>query len=540
MVLIACLPLGLTLFYFAIGLPGWQTGLLTLLATLFFALSTFQMRGAAFAKASLNAGTTTLTTLAIVLPALLLAALVERSGGGRLLAENLPRSERPLVVLFLVVGLSPLLEAVCGFGTGIVVTVPLFLSLDLPPRTAALLGLLGESTTAFASMGNAIGLEASLTGLSSQALGMETAILVFPFSLLCVCLALWLTGGTHALRQWGLVAAGAASLLAFGEWLWSASLGADSAGMLSALVTGGFLWGLLSWRQEKAVRPAWRSWSPMVVSGALVLGSQLLFHGPLGRFLVLTNAVAILGNPGLWLFLACGSVVLLRKDPALLSAAWKITSTRFVHLGTTLAAFLLTASILSSSGMIDAVTALFDPFHAFYTGVAPLLGAIGGWMTGSTVSSNALLSTMQLEMALHLHLNVVWIAAAQNAASSFGRLLAPGCVLLAATAANVAERDVFFSALFLVLLALCGLEVLFALMFAAPFWSVLLLGWTTVLLLRWCLHHLVHHLERKESYRCSPLPLLAQAQGSFATISLRSKAFGERLWRWLTATPQQE
>lgn len=479
LVLAAALPILLVLIGFVRGMASWHVGLLALVATGVLANAFFHVSLPAIGQAVGTALFPMFETIGILGPALFLSTL-ERAGGGMacLTALARQRSERDLLVLFLVLGLSPFLEAICGFGTGMVVCVPLYLTLEIPPQKAAVLGLLGESTTAFASMGNAVTLEASLTGLPADTLGMASALLVLPLTCGCAALALFLVGGNGAFRRWGLVAGLAALLLIAGEWGGSA-LGVGSAGVLSSLLISSLLGGLL-WRRTRTsvserqsqARQA-RGWVRLLVPCLILLSGQLLTReiAPLSN-LAARTAVSYGGQrwviaeyPGAWLLLACLSAVLLFNDRRVIGNAWKQTQKRLFPLATTIGAFLVISALMHVSGMMETLAALFLPVASMYVGVAPLLGALGSWMTGSNTSSNALFALLQTTLAQQFHLSALWIGAAQNAAASVGRLVAPLCLYLATSSAGVSEQALVLPAWRLVLFALISMEGILAILF---------------------------------------------------------------------------
>ncbi len=491
MTIMACVPFLLVLCCFIAGWKSWQTSLVTLLMTALLAVALFHFSARHLEETLLAALFPALTATLILFPARLLYVLEEAAGTIEHISQLVRGAVRPLVVLFLVLCLSPLLEASCGFGTGVVVSIPLYLALGIAPQNAALLGLLGESTTAFASMGNAVNLEASMTGLAGSPLGMDTALLLLPCSLLCACVALLLVDGTRSLRQWWPVAVLAAGILVGGEWFVS-HLDVSLAGMLSSLLAGSVLGCVLWWSRIQTTHPtsgtqmtrmlpplasplSRQQWQLILVPGLLVLGGPLfmrlgLFHS-LVTLLTLsegTQHLHVLEYPGTWLLLACLSVVvlLLRQGQSVpLGAIVRQTSKRFFPLASTIVAFVLASALLSASGMLDAFTIIFTPFAQVYLAVAPVLGTLGGWMSGSNASSNALFAPMQVSMATQG--TALWVGAAQNAASSLGRMLAPAYLLVAASSARTREQGIALPVLWLIVVAFLSMETILAFVFAS-------------------------------------------------------------------------
>ena len=121
-----------------------------------------------------------------------------------ILTQSIARltSDRDLQVLLLVLGLSPFVEALCGFGVGIIVIVPMLLELRFGALRVALLSLLGQLTTAWGAMGVAVVLTASLTRLPVDQVGSLTALLSMPTTVVLSLICLHLSGGKAAVRRW--------------------------------------------------------------------------------------------------------------------------------------------------------------------------------------------------------------------------------------------------------------------------------------------------------------------------------------------------
>jgi hypothetical protein len=153
-------------------------------------------------------------------------------------------SDRDLQALLLVLGISPFVEALCGFGVGIIVIAPMLLELRLGAVRVALLSLLGQLTTAWGAMGVAIVLTASLSGLPVVQVGSLTALLSLPATLVLSLICLHVSGGKAAVRRWWMLALVAAAILTGGAWLLSYTVGVELVGSLASALTLAFLGGV--------------------------------------------------------------------------------------------------------------------------------------------------------------------------------------------------------------------------------------------------------------------------------------------------------
>jgi len=191
-------------------------------------------------------GATALSVLTVLLPALLLYQLQRVTGGMHVFTQHMARltADRDLQVLLLVLGLSPFIEALCGFGVGIIVIAPMLLELRLGAVRVAVLSVLGQLTTAWGAMGVAVVLTASLTRLPVEQVGSLTALLSLPSALVLSLVCLQVSGGNAAVRRWGVLALAAAGILTGGAGLLSRTVGVELMGLLSSTLTLALLGGV--------------------------------------------------------------------------------------------------------------------------------------------------------------------------------------------------------------------------------------------------------------------------------------------------------
>ena len=103
--------------------------------------------------------------------------------------------------------------------------------------------------------------------------------------------------------------------------------------------------------------------------------------------------------------------------------------------------FVLAGQVVASSGAAALLASWGAAVGGLYPAVAPIVGALGGWLTGSNAASNALFMPLQLEAARDLGLPRTLTAAEQNVSGSHASLLAPQRVVLAATATGLLGRE---------------------------------------------------------------------------------------------------
>lgn len=439
---------------------SWRAGLVTLGTTLLIVESVpaFFLAGSRLALWPGQGVSASLTVLALLWPCLLLSHLIREAGGFTVAALTLTRlcPDRDLRLLWLVLGVCPFLEAVSGFGLGIVVIVPLLLELGCDSAQAAMLSIVGQVTTAWGAMGVATLLGAQLSGLPATILGARSALL----------LALVIGGGPRAVQRAFLPAILAGSLLALGEWAWSQFPGVDLAGLLASLsvMTGLWLWGWrsdcqMSWRHRLAEASHAHTHGSSTLAGKgahpcpgqrnvgvpafwRVLAPYLFLSCSLLLVHVLCSLVQVspglLANPGVWVAGAAGLAwPLLRIDVRQGKTALCCTLRQVVPAAGAVTSFLVVSALMQHSGMTSALGSAAAGLGSAFLWVAPWLGAFSGWMTGSVVGGNAMFVLMQQTAAARSHVPADWIVAAQNATCSIGRMLSPPILLLAASTAQL-------------------------------------------------------------------------------------------------------
>ncbi len=100
------------------------------------------------------------------------------------------------------------------------------------------------------------------------------------------------------------------------------------------------------------------------------------------------------------------------------------------------------AKVLGYSGMIGSIAVtLAGVTGHFYPLIAPSIGALGTFMTGSDTSSNILFGQLQKQTALQLGINPIWIAAANASGACIGKLISPQSIAIATIATGLTGRE---------------------------------------------------------------------------------------------------
>lgn len=466
-------------------------------ATLLLAITHFQAPLHTVAVAVGKGAWLALWILAVVWPALLLYRLAASAGFDRLsdaFAALLSRREERLLVMAWI--LPSFIQGVAGFGTPIAVVAPLLVALGWSTSQAVVYPLIGYHwSVTFGSMGSSFymaSLTANLVGDAQSTLAAQAGMLLGVNALVAPIIILAMDGGFAAVRR-GLrlivVAGPAMALTLFHVVRVVPAVGSLAAGAVGLLAALGLV---LLTRRRTAPAPIERAaLVPLIPYGLLLVLALPVFLVPasrtwVGEHLVVapgfpatatgrgwtTAAVAdytpfaLLGHPGTFILgsalLATALFLALRRVKTVeLREAVRSWSRSLPNASTSMLFLAVLALVMVDAGMIAALaTGIADVAGSAYPLVAPVIGALGSFMTGSTTSSNALFAALQRQVAELIGVSPSVLVAAQTAGGNVGNSVAPVVLLVGLGA--LGEEEAVGRVLRLVLPVAAGLLVLMA------------------------------------------------------------------------------
>jgi lactate permease len=488
-IFLALLPLATAFFMLAIWQrPGMYAGLVTVAVTvvLIWLAPNFDVPGGTLPATFGSTLSTAFVVLYVLFPSLWLYRLQQAAGTLTILAQSLQRlcPERDLQVLLLIMGLAPFIESASGFGVGTVIVIPFLVAAGLPPLRAAALGLLGQMAVPWGALAVGTVLGAQLTGVSLTTLSAKSALLGLLLPAFYGLVALGMSGGRDALRRWGWLAGLSGGLMVAAQWFFSIIGVVELAGVLAGLLVLLLLLGVsLLVRGAPSAEVTnraelFRACAPYLLLTGLLLLTRLV--SPLRTFLQQNGVlnlpdlrlnIAFLYNPGTWVFVTIFVMLpLLRVKNEVVRQTLPLTWKQFYPGAIAITAFIGTGRLMSDGGMIGVLGEAAANLGGGYTLVAPWLGALGGWLTGSNAGGNAMLAPLQLETARRTALPLDWLMAAQNTAGSHATMLSPARTVLAVTTAELPGAEgKLIRQLGGVLLAALALLTLMLLVFVAVF-----------------------------------------------------------------------
>ena len=369
------------------------------------------------------------------------------------------------------------LEGMAGFGTAVAIPASMLMALGVSPVTAILACLIANGVpTMFGSIGIPTTTLASITGIDAFELAFVQAIQVLPFVVACPILMVALVGdGPRALR--GSLSAALVAGLSFGLPMIVAArfVGPTLADVVAATcsLVATFLFALA--RRDREVPSEYQltnihhyqgfggpalqivlAWSPFIlILVALLLTSQLVpaVYGPLSSVATTVNIYA--GDPSAtltftWIdtpgviIIVCGIIggVIQGCGVHELLQVLADTCKQMAKTIVTMLGVLACAKIMGYSGMIASIAAFFvGTLGGLYPLVAPLLGALGTFVTGSGTSSEVLFGNVQLNAAQSIGVNETWLVASNSLGISAGKMLSPQNIAIGCAACGLVGAD---------------------------------------------------------------------------------------------------
>jgi lactate permease len=437
----------------------------------------------ATAGALAEAGFTAATILWIILPALAIHRLQAMTGAVGALRTGLaglstdPRLTALLVAWFFAL----LLEGAAGFGTAAALAAPFLVALGMSPIAAVTAAMLGHTVgVTFGAVGTPIVPQVAATGLDPLSLSSATALQAalvgwtIPIVVTLVIERAYPDVRSRSRTTWAWSFAAAAAFLV--PYLAIAFVVGPELPTLGGAIVGGGLFVAVLRRtrgsSERAGRAAGaaeatpdpgvgstqplslaRAAAPYLLLVALVLVTRLT--PPLGDVLrgatieweaaggVFGGDVALLYHPGSLLFLA---LVLgawaQRATVTQLTTAVTETLRGLVPVAAALLAMLGLARVMVHAGMVDAIAmAAADAVGGAWPLLAPAVGVLGTFVTGSATASNALFSDLQAVTAAAAGVDVPSVLGAQGFGAAVGNAIAPHNLIAAAAVVGLAGRE---------------------------------------------------------------------------------------------------
>ena len=372
-------------------------------------------------------------------------------------------TDKRIQVLILAWGFGGFLEAVAGYGTAVAIPASILASLGFNPLFAAVICLLANTVpTAFGALGIPVTTLATVTGLEVVHLSYVTSIQLAGFIVLIPFLLVILTEKSiKALK--GVIAITLVSGITFAvpQVFIAKYLGADLPALVASICSMactilmakamnkekvetkedkiGLKEGVLAWLPYILLCGLILIASPLVPSiNSLLAKASSNIHIYTGDA-TSTTAFSWINTPGMMILIATFIAGLIQKLK--FTYMLDVLKRTIIQLKTsfiTIMSIVAISKIMSHSGMTSSISfGLCAITGSFYPLIAPLLGAIGTFVTGSDTSANILFGALQTEAAKSLSIDPYWIAAANTAGATAGKMISPQSIAIATSATGL-------------------------------------------------------------------------------------------------------
>ena len=469
-------------------MAGHKACVIALVVTMALAIGYWRLNVLCTATAALEGALNALWPICLVIVAALFTYnLTLKTGAMELIKKMLAGVSRDKRVLALIIGwgFGNFMEGMAGFGTAVAIPASMLAGIGLDPMSAVLGCLVVNSTpTAFGSVGVPTVTLASVTGLEAVPLAGSVVVIqciltfISPFLMVCIC-----GKGIKALK--GMFPTTLIASLSFTvPWFFTAQfIGPELPDIIGSICSMGCIIAaakifnknpdeeyaiqIAENRQSQenmTVGTGVKAWSSFILIFLLLMITSTLCPPIHNAIAGIKSSVVVyageggnalgfswINTPGVMIFIAAIIGGLIQgasvKDMA---EVFLETLKKYWKTILTICSVMATAKIMSYSGMIsDIAKFLVAAAGPFYPFIAPLIGALGAFVTGSGTSTCVLFGGLQSETALALGLNASWMAAANVMGAGIGKMICPQGIAIGAGAINaVGSESKILSAVF--------------------------------------------------------------------------------------------
>lgn len=454
-------------------MSGDKSALITLLATVIIAFTMFDFPlpdiGLSVIYGVLKA---IFPILIIIIMAIFSYNVLVHTGKMEIIKEQFTSisSDKCIQVLLLTWGFGGLLEGMAGFGTAVAIPAAILISLGFKPVFAAVTSLIANSVaTGFGAVGTPVKVLAEQAGVADvQTLSAHVVLQLSPLMILIPFVLVFMTDPrVKALPKHIALSliVGIVSLIT--QYMAARYMGAETpaiVGSIASIIAIIIYAKLTSTKEDKELQKQFpkrtlseivKAWSVYgIILILVILTSPLLpLRDVLSPILNSTFNFNILDSvtqteivrsvkiywlidTGILLFLGSilGGFIQGAKFVELFGLLWKVLKQQQKTI-ITVSCLIALSSTMDFSGMIYVLgIALALATGSLYPLFAPAIGCIGTFLTGSDTSSNILFGKLQANVAQNIGVDNSWLAAANTAGATGGKIISPQSIAVATSA----------------------------------------------------------------------------------------------------------
>lgn len=387
--------------------------------------------------------------------------------------------DKRVLVLIIAWGFGGFMEGMAGFGTSVAIPASILCGLGFNPIFATVVCLVSNATpTAFGSIGIPTVTVASIVGYdpvtTATVVSLQLFLMVVFTPLLLVVIA---GGGLKSLKTSWHIALISGLGFAIMQLITARFIGAElpavigSVGSMAVTILAAkFLckntpeeYKVVPTEEAKAaaqehlsLREALLAWSPFILIFVFLLTVSKLVPPIYNVLAAVKTSVVIyagagasaytfswLTTPGVLILIAGILGGLLQKASASdMLSVMRATLIQMSKTIITLMSILAAAKIMGYSGMTrDIAVFLVAITGTAFPLVAPLIGSIGTFVTGSATSSSVLFGALQAETARAIGVPEIWLVAANTMGSTAGKIISPQNISVATAATGNTGKE---------------------------------------------------------------------------------------------------
>lgn len=389
-------------------------------------------------------------------------------------------TDKRILVLILAWGFGGFLEAIAGFGTAVAIPAGIMVALGFNPLFAAIICLIANTTpTAFGAIGIPVVTLAKVTGLDVSQLSHAVALQLLPLVVLLPIALVMITGKSFkAIKGVLIVSLVSGISFAIPQLLIAKYLGPELPAVVGSVCSMVFTILAAKLLNGKSAVPkeyrisvsdqgngkkeritlfqGFMAWLPFILVFLFILCSSTLIPAVNNILSSVSTSVHIytgtgakpytfawLATPGTLIIAATylGGLLQGVKFRVITGILFK-TIRQMAKSTVTIVSIIALAKIMGYSGMINSIaTVLVMITGSFYPLIAPLIGALGTFVTGSDTSANVLFGTLQAEAAKAAGANPYWIAAVNTGGATAGKMISPQSIAIAVAATGLSGSE---------------------------------------------------------------------------------------------------
>ena len=401
----------------------------------------------------------------VIIAAVFTYNLVTHTGGMETIKKMMSSvsTDQRILVLILAWGFGGFLEAIAGFGTAVAIPASILAALGFNPVFAAIICLIANTTpTAFGAIGLPVSTLASVTGLNVNDLSFTIAIQLFVMIVIIPFILVSITGkSVKAIKGVFLITLMAGLSFGLPQIFVAKYLGAELPAIVGSVICMAVVITMakIFYKDTAAkdvekipLKTAVMAWLPFILVFAIIILCSSLFPAINGLLKQVSTTVQIytgphgkpmtfywLATPGTLIIIATylGGLIQGVKFGAISAILGKTVKQMFKS-AITIMSIVALAKVMGYSGMIGVIAQILVLVTGdFYPLIAPLIGALGTFVTGSDTSANVLFGGLQVEAANAIGMNPYWLAAANTAGATAGKMISPQSIAVATAATGI-------------------------------------------------------------------------------------------------------